>query len=90
MVGRKTKKTRLRRSIIKIQATLREIRHAPVKEQVSAINSVLRSHYNYYGMAGNMKSLFKIYHRTELYWRKMLSSRCSKGICHMGEVSSGG
>ncbi|HPZ43746.1 MAG TPA: hypothetical protein PL078_07050 [Bacillota bacterium] len=43
------------------------------------MNSILRGHYNYYGMAGNMKSLFKIYHRTEQYWRKMLSSRCSKG-----------
>ncbi|TEB05152.1 Group II intron-encoded protein LtrA [Pelotomaculum propionicicum] len=79
MVGRKTEKMRLRRSIIRLQATLREIRHAPIKEQVTVINSVLRGHYNYYGMAGNMKSLFRIYHRTEQYWRRMLSSRCSKG-----------
>lgn len=79
MVGRKTEKTRLRRSIIKIQATIREVQHAPIKEQVATINSVLRGHYNYYGMAGNFKSLFRIYHRTEQYWRRKLSSRCSKG-----------
>ncbi|OLN27932.1 Retron-type RNA-directed DNA polymerase [Desulfosporosinus metallidurans] len=79
MVGRKTEKTRLKRSIIKLQATLREIRHSPIKEQVAVINSVLRGHYNYYGVAGNLKSLFKIYLRTEHYWKRMLSSRCSKG-----------
>ncbi len=79
MVGRKTEKTRLRRSITKMQITLREIRHLPIKEQVRAINSVLRGHYNYYGIAGNLKSLFKIYIKTEQYWKRMLSSRCSKG-----------
>ena len=79
MVGRKTEKTRLRRSIIKIQATIREVQHTPIKEQVATINSVLRGHYNYYGMAGNFQSLYRLYHRTEQYWRRKLSSRCSKG-----------
>jgi group II intron reverse transcriptase/maturase len=79
MVGRKTEKTRLRRSIVNMLAKLREIRHFPIKEQVAVINSIIRGHYNYYGVAGNLKSLFKIYHRTEQYWRRMLSSRCSKG-----------
>lgn len=78
-VGRKTEKTRLRRSIVKMQATLREIRHSSIKEQVAVINPVLRGHYNYYGMAGNSKSLIKFYFKIEQYWRKMLSSRCSKG-----------
>lgn len=79
MVGRKTEKTRLKRSIIKIQATLRENRHLPIKDQVAVINSILRGHYNYYGMAGNLKSLFRVFLKTEQYWRRMLSSRCSKG-----------
>src|SRR5665648_1294273 len=56
-VGRKTEKTRFKRSIVKLQATLREIRHSSIKEQVAVINPVLRGHYNYYGMAGNSKSL---------------------------------
>ena len=79
MVGRKTEKTRLKRSIVKLQVTLREFRHYSIKEQVAVINSVLRGHYNYYGVAGNLKSLFKVYRKTERYWRRMLSSRCSKG-----------
>lgn len=78
-VGRKTEKTRFKRSIVKLQATLREIRHSSIKEQVAVINPVLRGHYNYYGMAGNSKSLNKFYYKIEKYWKKMLSSRCSKG-----------
>jgi len=88
MVGRKTEKTRLKRSIIKMQATLRENRHLPVKDQATVINSVLRGHYNYYGMAGNLKSLFRIYLRTEQYWRRMLSSRCSKGYVNWEKFQS--
>jgi len=79
IVGRKTEKTRLKRSINKLQELMREIRHWPIKEQTEKINSVLRGHYNYYGMGGNLKSLYRTYHRTEWYWRRMLSSRCSKG-----------
>jgi group II intron reverse transcriptase/maturase len=79
MVGRKTEKTRLRRSISKIKETLRQIRHWSIKDQADKINQILRGHYAYYGIAGNIKSLFKVYHRTERYWRKMLSSRSSKG-----------
>ena len=40
---------------------------------------MLQGHYAYYGMAGNIKSLIKIYKSTEKYWRKMLSSRSRKG-----------
>ncbi|MGP4082593.1 group II intron reverse transcriptase/maturase [Pseudalkalibacillus sp. R45] len=78
MVGRKTEKTRFRRSLSKLKDTLRKIRHWPVKDQAQILNQILRGHYNYYGLAGNLKSLCKIYCRTELYWRKMLSSRSQK------------
>lgn len=78
MVGRKTEKTRFRRSISKLQELLRNIRHWPLKEQVDKINQTLRGHYNYYGMAGNLKSLYKIYSMTESYWKRMLSSRSQK------------
>lgn len=78
MVGRKTEKTRLKRSLSKIKDTLRKIRHWSINDQVQKVNQILRGHYNYYGVAGNLNSLYKIYCRTELYWRKMLSSRSQK------------
>ena len=78
MVGRKTEKTRFKRSVNKIQEELRAVRHWPIKEQVKRINQILRGHYNYYGLAGNLWSLTKIYIITERYWKRMLSSRSQK------------
>jgi group II intron reverse transcriptase/maturase len=78
MVGRKTEKSRFKRSVSKIQETLRKIRHWKIIDQVEKINQILRGHYNYYGMAGNLWALTKIYEITERYWRRMLSSRSQK------------
>uniref|UniRef100_UPI0005F031D4 group II intron maturase-specific domain-containing protein n=1 Tax=Neobacillus niacini TaxID=86668 RepID=UPI0005F031D4 len=75
---RKTEKTRFKRSLNKIQEVLRTIRHWPIKDQAEKINQILRGHYNYYGMAGNLGSITKIYKITERYWKKMLSSRSQK------------
>lgn len=74
MVGRKTEKTRLKRSIKKITDKMREIWHCPIEEQVNIINKILRGHYNYCGMGGNINSLFKLYNKVENYFKKMLSS----------------
>jgi len=78
MVGRKTEKSTLRRSVHNLRSLMREVRHYSLNEQSEKINQVLRGHYAYYGLGGNIKSLFKIYGFTERYWRRMLSSRSQK------------
>ncbi len=77
-IGRKTEKTRFRRSVRKLCTLMREIRHYSLKDQAEKINLVLRGHYAYYGLGGNMRSLNKIYRITEEYWHRMLSSRSQK------------
>jgi RNA-directed DNA polymerase len=57
---------------------MREIRHEPVKDQVTNLNQVLRGHYAYYGVAGNLPSLHKVHRAVERYWHKMLCSRSWK------------
>ncbi|MHC1760922.1 MAG: group II intron maturase-specific domain-containing protein [Negativicutes bacterium] len=39
---------------------MRQNRQAPPKEQCERINQILRGHYNYYGLAGNLKALFQV------------------------------
>jgi RNA-directed DNA polymerase len=78
-VGWKTDKSRLQRSLAKFHRLLQIIRHEPLKEQAEQINQFLRGHYAYYGVAGNLGSLQRIYRSIERYWRKMLSSRSQKG-----------
>jgi RNA-directed DNA polymerase len=77
-VGRKTEKSRLRRSLARLEELMREIRHESVKDQVTSLNHVLRGHYAYYGVAGNLQSLRKVYRAVERYWHKMLCSRSWK------------
>ena len=52
---------------------MRQIRHDPIAQHVPVINQMLRGHYAYYGMAGNMRALVQVYQATETYWRRMLS-----------------
>ena len=58
-VGMRTEKSRLRRSLMSLQERMRQIRHHTISDQVSEINAVLRGHYAYYGVAGNIRALFK-------------------------------
>ena len=55
------------------------IRHHTISDQVGELNVVLRGHYAYYGVAGNIRALFKVYRAVERYWRKMLCSRSWAG-----------
>lgn len=72
-VGRKTEKSRLRRVLAALGELMRAIRHWSLKDQVCRLNQSLRGHYAYYGLAGNLRSLRKVYRFVERYWLKMLS-----------------
>src|SRR5271165_3088100 len=78
-VGMRTEKSRLRRSLTSLQELMQRIRHHTISEQVGEINAALRGHYAYYGVAGNLRSLVKVYRVVERYWRKMLCSRSWAG-----------
>jgi hypothetical protein len=54
---------------------MRRIRHYKISDQAEEINLVLRGHYAYYGVAGNLRSLVKVYRAVERYGRRMLRSR---------------
>jgi RNA-directed DNA polymerase len=74
-VGMRTEKSRLKRSLMSLQGLMRQIRHMKIPEQVAEINLVLRGHYAYYGIAGNIRALQRVYRVVERYWRKMLRTR---------------
>lgn len=78
-VGLRTEKSRLQRSLSRLRELMRRMRHLPIREQVINLNRVLRGHYAYYGIAGNLRALQKVHKFVERYWRKMLCSRSRKG-----------
>jgi RNA-directed DNA polymerase len=78
-VGMRTEKSRLRRSLTSLQALMRQIRHLTIQEQVDNLNNVLRGHYAYYGIAGNIRALQTVHRAVERYWRKRLCTRSWAG-----------
>ena len=78
-VGMRTEKSRLHRSLARLTELMRQIRHRPIRAQVFILNQVLRGHYGYYGVAGNLRGLQKVSRAVERYWHKMLCSRSRKG-----------
>jgi RNA-directed DNA polymerase len=78
-VGMRTEKSRMRRSLLSLQELMRQIRHHRISDQVSDINAALRGHYAYYGVAGNIRALFKVYRAVERYWHRMLRTRSWAG-----------
>jgi len=75
----RTEKSRLRRSLASLQELMQRIQHHTISEQADAINVVLRGHYAYYGVAGNLRTLVKVYRVVERSWRRMLCSRSWAG-----------
>ena len=78
-VGFRTEKSRLRRSLTNLCDLMRRMRHLPVREQAINLNRVLRGHYAYYGIGGNIRALQKVHRVVERSLRKMLSSRSRTG-----------
>jgi hypothetical protein len=69
-VGLRTEKSRLQRSLKRMQDLIRRMRHLPVKEQVINLNRVLRDHYAYYGVAENFRAMQRVYRAVER-WQRM-------------------
>ena len=78
-MGLRTEKSRVQRSLAKLRDLMRRMRHLKLQDQVINLNRVLRGHYAYYGIAGNLRALQKVHRFVERYWRKMLCSRSRKG-----------
>src|SRR6202047_4132325 len=78
-IGMRTEKSRLRRALVRLQDQMRRMRHLSIREQRDLLNQMLRGHYVYYGIAGNLQALLRVNRAAERYWRKMLSSRSWDG-----------
>ena len=58
---------------------MRRMRHLSIREPADSLHQMLRGHYAYYGIAGNIRALQRVPRAGERYWRILLSSRSWKG-----------
>jgi group II intron reverse transcriptase/maturase len=77
-VKRKTQKSRLARSIHRIEQWCRSNRHRPIVEQWKELCLKVRGHYGYYGITGNGRSLNVFVFRVYRVWQRWLNRRNSK------------
>ena len=78
-VGFKPQSVRVRRFLLSVKEAMRRGRHVPLSHQVRQINSMLRGHYNYFGLPLRSLLLRKVCRWVVKYWRKILSSRSQSG-----------
>ena len=81
-----TEGKRFTRAKAAMKEKLHRIMHWQLKDQAKMINSILRGHYNYYGLAGNLDKLQSFCWETTRYWRHCLSKRSQRGKMNWDQI----
>ena len=77
-VKRKTMRSRMVRSIQKIDQWCRTNRHKPLREQWKKLCEKVRGHYGYYGITGNILSIRSFLRKVQRSWQRWLNRRNNK------------
>ena len=77
---------RFTRAKMQMKERLHKIMHWEIQNQVSVINSLLRGHFNYYGLPGNSRRLSEFWNLVGHQWRRKLSRRSQRGSLKWEEV----
>ena len=73
-----TIKKRMRAKLKQVKAELRRRRHWPIPEQGRWLASVLRGHFNYYAVPGNIDSVSAFRDQVRWLWRESLRRRSQR------------
>jgi len=76
----KTEKSRFTRAKLKLKERIKKNRHLPISVQIRSINLILRGHFNYYGLPGNVERLRYYKTTATRYLRIALGRRSQNGL----------
>jgi group II intron reverse transcriptase/maturase len=77
-VQRRTARKKLQAACRRIKAWIKSSRHLPMRKFFSGLNLRLRGHYNYYGVRGNSRSLYRFFDWAKQCTFKWLNRRGGK------------
>ena len=77
-VLRKTMKKRMRAKLESIKIEMKQRMHAPLPEQGQWLQSVLRGHYQYYGVPRNIPAMVMFRKEVVKLWKRSLERRSEK------------
>ena len=75
VVKRKTQRQRMIRRLKELRMEARQRMHQPVRQQQDWLSSVLRGHYAYYGVTGNVRALKLFAFEVGKLWQRSLRRR---------------
>ena len=74
----KTRKARLQRAKLALNDYCRRHRHEPVKEQHASLCKRVSGHFNYFGVNGNVDSLYRLMRAAQRIWYTWLRRRSNR------------
>jgi len=78
VVKQRTAKDRFSRTLTRVKERCRRMMHDPVKQQHRALCTMLRGHFNYFGITGNGDALVRVRHEAERIWGRALARRSGR------------
>jgi group II intron reverse transcriptase/maturase len=79
VVKRRTMRKRVQNKLKGIKEELRKRINQSIPEQGRWLASVLRGHYQYYGVPFNIQALAQFHYQVKWLWRRLLNRRSQKG-----------
>lgn len=77
LIRRTSRKKRVAK-LSSLRAEIRARRHEPPRQQHAWLSSVLRGHYNYYGVPSNFAALRSFHHQVRRAWHHALQKRSQR------------
>lgn len=78
IVKQRTAKTRFTRALLRFKERCRVMRHVPIHDQHKTVCSMLRGHFNYFGITGNGDALGRFLKEARRIWGRSLARRTNK------------
>ncbi len=75
VVKQRTAKDRFSRSLKRVKEQCHRMMHVPLSHQHRMLCSMLRGHFNYFGITGNGDALRRLRHEAERIWGRSLARR---------------
>jgi RNA-directed DNA polymerase len=75
---RHTSKKKRQAKLTALREEIRQAKHKPPAEQYRWLCAVLRGHYNYYGVPGNMDAMSSFRHQIREHWHRTLQRRSQR------------
>ena len=78
MLKRITDAKRMRAKLHEVKAECRRRMHLPIPEQAQWLGSVVRGHFNYYAVPGNIEAVEAFRNQATRHWYKALRRRSQR------------